>query len=137
MSIAMKKVFESAMSVPFDLSDMLSKIDSHHIMNNLTDDERLDLIELARSKANPTGGLDVMAKLQEMDERIRALEKYHKDAPSDDGVAETAPEYVAGQWYRIGDRVSFNGTVYTCIAPDGTVCVWSPIEYPAYWEASN
>lgn len=26
------------------------------------------------------------------------------------------------------------GSVYTCIAPAGVVCTWSPDEYPAYWE---
>ena len=31
------------------------------------------------------------------------------------------------------DYVLFDGAIYTCIAPDGTVCVWSPLEYPQYW----
>ena len=41
--------------------------------------------------------------------------------------------YTAGKWYYRGDRVRFDQNVYTCIAPDGVVCVWSPLEYPAYW----
>ena len=44
------------------------------------------------------------------------------------------PDYVVGKWYYRGDVVAFNGKNYTCIAPDGVVCVWSPTEYPVYWE---
>ena len=36
--------------------------------------------------------------------------------------------------YKNGDKVMFNGNVYECIAPEGVACVWSPSEYPAYWE---
>ena len=58
-----------------------------------------------------------------IEERVAALES-----------AQPAPaEYVAGTWYHRGDKVLFNDEVYTCIAPVGVVCVWSPFEYPAYW----
>ena len=33
-----------------------------------------------------------------------------------------------------GDKITFEGGKYKCIAPDGVVCVWSPKEYPVYWE---
>lgn len=130
MSAVMMKVFESAMSVTFDLAEMLGKINSHHIMGNLSDDEREKLISLARSKADPSGGLDLMAKLQDLENRIRKLEAYHADGAMD----ETVEEYTPGKWYHAGDKVSHEGKVYVCTAPDGIVCVWSPAEYPAYWE---
>lgn len=125
----MKKVFIEAMSEAFDLTAMLACIDYHHIRGHLTDDEREELVALARSKANPYGGVDVMAKLRELDERITALEK----GETDSGTDETAAEYVPGKWYRAGDRVMYNGAVYECIAPEGMVCTWSPEEHPAYW----
>lgn len=58
-----------------------------------------------------------------LEERVRSLEK-----------TVSPGEYTAGVWYYRGDRVSFEGAVYTCIAPDGVVCVWSPGEYAQYWE---
>lgn len=59
-----------------------------------------------------------------LEERVAALEK-----------AIPAPaEYSPGKWYYRGDRVTFNGSVYICIAPEGVACVWSPTEYPAYWQ---
>lgn len=47
--------------------------------------------------------------------------------------AEAPDEYMPGTWYYRGDKVLFNESVYTCIAPSGVVCVWSPLEYPQYW----
>lgn len=58
-----------------------------------------------------------------LEERLVALEK-----------TVSVPEYAAGTWYYRGDKVNFNGTVYSCIAPIGVVCVWSPQEYPIYWQ---
>ena len=47
---------------------------------------------------------------------------------------ESYEEYTVGKWYYNGNKVSFDGKNYNCIAPEGVVCVWSPTEYPAYWE---
>ena len=62
------------------------------------------------------------AKPLTVEERLSALERTVK-----------AAEYAPGTWYHRGDKVCFGETVYTCIAPEGIVCVWSPTEYPAYW----
>lgn len=127
----MYNVFIEAMNEPFDLTAMLAKIDYHHIRGNLTDTEREELIAHAREKANPYGGVDVMEKLQDLENRVRALEGAKDDTATD---TETVEEYIPGKWYRAGDRVTYDGKVYTCIAPDGMVCTWSPAEYPDYWE---
>ena len=58
-----------------------------------------------------------------IEERVTALEN----------AAPAPAEYVAGTWYYRGDKILFNDEVYTCIAPVGVVCVWSPVEYPTYW----
>lgn len=126
----MKNVFIEAMNEPFDLSALLAKIDYHHIRGNLTDEEREELVALARNKANPMGGVDVMAMLQDHEARLKALEE--SGTPS--GGDEAVDDYQAGKWYRNGDKVRFDGKVYTCSAPVGVVCTWSPAEYPAYWE---
>lgn len=36
--------------------------------------------------------------------------------------------------YYNGDKVTFEGSKYICIAPDGVACTWSPTQYPTYWE---
>lgn len=129
----MKNVFIEAMNEIFDLTDMLAKIDYHHIRGNLSDTDREELVALARNKANPMGGVDVMAKLQDHEARIKALEDAGKTAGGDT-TEEDVAEYVPGKWYYNGDKVLFEGVVKTCNAPAGVVCTWSPAEYPAYWD---
>lgn len=36
--------------------------------------------------------------------------------------------------YYKGNKVTFEGAKYICIAPDGVACTWSPTQYPTYWE---
>ena len=127
----MKNVFIEAMNESFDLSALLAKIDYHHIRGNLSDADREELVALARNKANPMGGVDVMEKLNDLDARVRALEEAGKTAGGD---TEDVPEYQVGKWYYNGDKVLFEGVVKTCTAPAGVVCTWSPAEYPAYWD---
>jgi len=126
----MKNVFITAMAETFDLSQMLAKIDYHHIRGNLTDAEREELIAVAREKANPFGGVDVLKKLEEIENRLRVLEGNTESG----GAAETVPEYQAGKWYYAGDKVTFDGKTYMCVAPEDVVCVWNPVDYPLYWE---
>lgn len=128
----MKQVFKEAINGgAFNLSDMLSRIDFHHIHGNLSDEEREELAAMAREKAAPMNGLDIGAKLLELDARVAALEKGGVSAPN---VGGSISEYTAGKWYYTGDKVTHNGATYECIAPMGVACVWSPDEYPAYWE---
>ncbi len=113
----------------YDLSAILTKIDTLWVNGSLTDEQRTELIGLARSNGDAKYSADVIAKLNDLETRVRALE--------DTGTAEPAeeyPEYVAGKWYYNGDKCSFENENYICIAPAGTVCVWSPTEYPAYWQ---
>lgn len=128
----MKNVFIEAMNETFDLTAMLAKIDYHHIRGNLSDADREELVALARNKANPMGGVDVMAKLQDHEARIKALEE--AKTAGGDTTDEDVAEYVPGKWYYNGDKVTYDGNVYTCTAPAGVVCTWSPAEYPAYWD---
>ena len=126
----MRIIFENVIkSKNFDLPDMLNKISEYHISGKLTDDEKNTLINMARAEASVANGVDMFAKLVELEKRIITLEAGEK--PS---VSETPEEYVIGKWYYNGDKVTFNGKVYTCVAPEGVVCTWSPDEYPAYWE---
>ena len=116
----------------FELTSILSKIDKVWFEGKLTDEERNSLVEQAQRKANPQNSIDVYKKLEEMDKRILELEKL-KNNSSESIPEETYPSYEAGKWYYAGDKVTFDGKVFECVAPVGTVCVWSPKDYPVYW----
>ena len=112
----------------FVLKEMLSKIDYFFAKGELTTQEYESLAEMARSKAAPSNEADLFAKLQELEARIKALEEGKTESPE-----TTVEEFVSGKWYYNGNKCLWEGKVYTCIAPEGTVCVWSPSDYPAYW----
>ena len=119
----------------YELKDMLGKLDTLWVQGSITEEQRTELISLAQNNAKVENSIDILQMLKEMDKRITALEK--EKASADGEVTEetvTYPEYIAGKWYYTGDKISFNGNNYICIAPDGAVCTWSPAEYPAYWE---
>ena len=117
----------------YNLSAVLSKIDIVWAEGKITDEQRDELIAAARNQASSEAGLDVMLKLTELEQRIRALET----GESTDGSAEEYPAFVVGKWYYTGDKCSFEGASYTCVAPEGVACVWSPADYPAYWEKAE
>ena len=129
-----KPMIESTiLSGDYELDKILSSIDLYHIEGSLTDEERRELIDLARENAKSQYKEEdittIILQLHDLDERVKKLEQ---------GGSEPAPkeypEYVAGKWYYNGDGVTFEGKKYDCIAPEGVVCVWSPAEYPTYWQ---
>lgn len=141
MYAVIKNVIESR---NYELADMLTKIDTLWVQGSITEDERAELIALARQNAEVQQSIDILAKLEELDKRVRANEEAIKMlAETEDTEGETEgdteevvtyPEYEVGKWYYAGDMITFDGQNYVCIAPEGVVCTWSPSEYPAYWE---
>lgn len=127
----------------YELSDMLTKIDTLWVQGSITEEERAELIELARQNAEVQQSINILVKLEELDKRVRANEEAIKELLGNSGSEDTEggteevvkyPEYEVGKWYYAGDIIAFDGQNYVCIAPDGVVCTWSPAEYPAYWE---
>ena len=110
------------------LADMLHKIDTLWAQGDLDDEQRKELIALARDKADMAQEVNVLARLEELEQRVRALEDGSTEP------VEAYPDYVVGKWYYSGDKITLEGCKYNCIAPDGAVCTWSPTEYPTYWE---
>lgn len=132
--MSMKSIFTDVINRgSYDLSGLLGRIDAYHIEGKLTDAERDELYAKARGGAKPEHSVDLMAKLQELESRVSKLEQAETGSETPD--ADAPAEYVSGRWYYNGDRVAFSGKVYTCTAPEGVVCTWSPSEYPAYWQA--
>lgn len=125
----------------FELSDILVKIDILWLKGDVDDDQRTELIDAAREKADPSASyaplqeqVDKLADdLAALVARVTALEGGGEEP------AEEYPAYVqptgAHDAYHKGDKVTYNGTKYTCIAPEGVACVWNPDAYPAYWQA--
>ena len=131
----MKKLFENVIARGgYDLGVMLKRIDSYHIEGKLTDAEKDELYEKARAGADAQASVDVLAKLEELEARVRALEEGGGSGGSSGSGADEPEAYVPGKWYYAGDRVSFEGKRYVCSAPQGVVCVWSPGMFPAYWK---
>ena len=126
-----KSVIESK---NYELTDMLKKIDVLWVQGSITEEQRNELIALARNNAEVQQSVDVLAKLEEHDRRIKALEDAQTSTDEEEPSETEYPEYTAGNWYYAGDTITFEGKTYKCIAPFGVVCTWSPSEYPAYWE---
>lgn len=131
----------------YELTDILTKIDTLWVQGNLTEEQRTELTALARQNADPAASyaplqeqIDAMAnRLDVLTTRVSALEQSGETGEEKpEQPAEEWPEYVqptgAHDAYHNGDKVTWNGQHYTCIAPEGTACVWDPDTYPAYWQ---
>lgn len=125
----------------FNLTEMLRKIDSLWVKGSLSDGERADLYAIAQTRAKAKDSIDMVGVVSKLEARIAVLENKIKKTESDTEGEETTPEestsyaeFVAGKWYYAGDMVAFGDKTYRCTAPEGAVCVWSPTDYPAYWE---
>ena len=119
----------------FDLGEKLESIQYYHVHGELTIEQMEELVSLAREKAkpqyNPEGDFEaVLQALHNLEKRVETLEKGGSTEPK----PKEYPEYQVGKWYYNGKGVTFDGKKYDCIAPEGVVCVWSPAEYPTYWQ---
>lgn len=116
----------------YDLSSMLETIAYHQAHGDMTLEEMEELTGKARENAKTQYKEDdittILLQLHDLDKRVKALEEGDEPAPKE------YPEYVVGKWYYNGNGVTFEGKKYDCIAPEGVVCVWSPAEYPTYWQ---
>ena len=127
----------------YQLSDTLSKLSRLWIEDQITEADYDFLVEYARENANPDSEGDVLAAVRvaqadvkELRDSIASLADRVAALEGEEAEPEPTeyPEYEVGRWYYNGDTVSFEGKSYKCIAPAGQVCVWSPKDYPVYWE---
>lgn len=134
----------------YELSDILKKIDTKWFQGELTDEEKTELVRLAQEKAKPE---DSYAPLQEQINNLyktvdnitkelkickEEITKLKGEEPLPQPEPIEYPEYKqptgAYDAYHKDDKVTFNSERYVCIAPEGVAVVWSPIDYPAYWQ---
>lgn len=129
----------------YELADMLKKIDTIWLQGSLTDDQRTELITLAREHAAPensyapvqkqlnilfTNLAELAAAVKANSDAIAVLQGGTVDQPEQ----EEYPEYIqpagAHDAYNTGDKITYGGRRYIC-RMDG--CVWDPVTYPAGW----
>lgn len=125
----------------YELKDMLTKIDTIWLQGALDDTQRTELVSLAREQAVPENSYadiqkqieNIYANMEELSQRITALEGGASGPPVTDEWPEYVPPTGAHDAYNTGDKVNFQGKHYIC-KMNG--CVWDPITYPAAWEES-
>lgn len=132
----MYKIIKSVIdSKDFKLEDMLHKINKMYIEDKITETEKSELDNMARSNAKMENSYDIQKQLDSIFARLEALE--NKNAETEDIVEpiEEYPEFVqptgAHDSYQVGNKVTSNDKKYICKIPN---CVWSPDTYPAGWE---
>ena len=125
----------------YELRDMLSKIDTIWVQGDLTDEQREELVELARENADPAASYaplqeqidQAFAQIKALGDRVAKLET--GEAPEPSPEPEEWPEWVqptgAHDAYGVGDKVTYNGKHYVSKIAGN---VWSPDAYPAGWE---
>lgn len=116
------------LSGDFELSRMLLKLDKLSLKDKITEEQHVELANLARAHASAETGLTEEWKA-DIEARLAKLGQGGSQ-PSE------VEEYVAGRRYKNGDKVRWKDKTYTCIAPEGQVCVWSPEDYPTYWQVN-
>ena len=128
----------------YELNDMLHKIDTLWVQGDLDDDQRDELVELARENATPEQTYapiqeqidQAFAQIKALGDRVAALEAGKTPEPSPE--PEEWPAWVqptgAHDCYNTGAKVTYNGQHYVSKI-DGNV--WSPEAYPAGWQVQE
>lgn len=126
----------------FELATTIQKIDTLWIESKITDEQRAELIELAREKANPENSYtplqeqidSIYTEIDRMKNRLDTLEGKEEPTEPEEPVDEY-PEYVqptgAHNAYNTGDKITYNNKKYVCKING---CVWNPDVYPQGWE---
>lgn len=130
----------------YKLEDILYKINKMYIESFITEEEKIELDNLARQEAKAENSYaplqeqinNANTRMDNLEARIVALEQRESGEdmePEEPTETEEYKEYVqptgAHDAYNTGDKITYNGKKYICKI-DG--CVWSPDVYPAAWE---
>ena len=125
----------------YELNDMLGKIDTIWIQGDLSDEQRTELVDLARANADPAQSYaplqeqidQAFAAIKVLERKVAALESGTPEEPAPE--PEEWPEWIQPSGvhdaYNMGDQVTFNGKKYRSKLGGN---VWSPAAYPDGWE---
>ena len=124
----------------YELATMLTKIKTLWVEGDISDTQKEELVELARTNAKPENSYaplqnqinTLFDNMKELAQEIAAL-KNGGVAPEE--PTEEYPEYVqptgAHDSYKVGDKITYNGKKYECQKDN---CVWNPDDYPQGWK---
>ena len=123
----------------YELVDILKKINTVWIESNITDEQKQELEELARTNAKAENSYaPIQEQINKIYEKIDNLEaRLNKIEGTEEPIEtiEEYPEYVqptgAHDCYNTGDKITYNGKKYVCKING---CVWDPETYPAGWQ---
>lgn len=72
------------------------------------------------------------AKAYKLRELILKISKYLDDTDALQGV-ELFPHWSSEKSYEVGDRVSFEGTLFKCLQAHDSQDTWTPSDSPSLW----
>ena len=72
------------------------------------------------------------AKAYKLRELILKISKHLDDSDALQGI-ELFPKWKADGSYEVGDRVSFEGTLYKCLQNHDSQDTWNPSDSPSLW----
>lgn len=129
-------------SKDYELRDMLYKINKMYIESYITEAQKTELDELARTNANAENSYapiqeqidNANARIDSLEDRVAKLENQEGE-PSEPSEKDEYPEFVqptgVHDAYKIGDKITYNNKKYICKLDN---CVWDPDTYPAGWQ---
>ena len=123
----------------YELADMLEKIDTMWLQDEITEEQKTELVDLARENAKPENSYsDLQKQIEQAFSETAALKERVDKLDGTEPDHEEYPEYVqptgSHDAYHKDDKVTYKGKKYICIAPEDVAVVWDPETYPAYWQ---
>lgn len=141
MYLIIKRIIESG---NYELPKLLRTINRYHVEGELTDDERDELIDMARAgvKVDTNANDEIVAlwaAVRELRAEVAALKANGgTDSGDDDDGGTDADEYpeykqpfIVGDAYQPGDKITENGVKYVCNHEN---TMHPPSVIPAYWD---
>ena len=123
----------------YELVDILKKINTVWIESNITDEQKQELDELARTNAKAENSYaplqkqinKIYEKLDSIEVRLNKLEGVGEPTEPADEYPEYKQPTGAHDAYNVGDKITYNGKKYICQING---CVWAPDVYPQGWQ---
>lgn len=115
----------------YKLEDMLYKIAKMYIESRITEAQKDELDNLARTNAKAENNYDIQKQFDEIFARLDKLENKDTENVEQEEYQEYKQPTGSHDSYKIGDKILLNDKKYICKLDN---CVWSPETYPQAWE---
>ena len=124
----------------YELTDILKKIDTIWLQGTLTEEQRTELIDLARTSADPENSYAPLQKQIDtlyvnLTDKVSKLDGGSVTLPEADEYPAWVQPTGAHDAYNTGDKMTYtDGKRYICQMDN---CVWGPDVYPAGWKLAE